>query len=124
LVVFAVGPVRDGIVFGCMHASVFWMSDIWVPASWVNQVILHHKGRRNLEDGGMWDRGGQMNEKMQAKGASRGTKHGASARRDAGCPLGRLGWGNQSPPCVIDVHVVKPVASIASASPAAAAGGL
>ena len=98
LVVFAVGLVRDGIVFGCMHASVFWVSDAWVPASWVNQVILHHEGRRNPEDGGVRDGGGQTNEKMQAKGASRATKHGVSARRDAGCPFGRPGSGNQSPP--------------------------
>jgi len=64
----------------------------------VNQVILHHEGRRNPEDGGVRDGGGQTNEKMQAKGARRATKHGASARRDAGCPFGRPGSGNQSPP--------------------------
>jgi len=75
LVVFTVGLVRDGIVF-CMHVLVFWVSDAWVPASWVNQVILHHERRRNPEDGGVRDGGGQTNEKMQAKGASKVTKHG------------------------------------------------
>ena len=64
LVVFAVGLVRDGIVFGCMHASVFWVSDAWVPASWVNQVILHHEGRRNPEDEVVRDGGGQMNKRI------------------------------------------------------------
>ena len=98
MVVFAVGLVRDGIVFGCMHASGFLVSDAWVSASWVNQVILHHEGRRNPEDGGVRDGGGQTNEKMQAKGASRATKHDASARRDAECLFGRPGSGNQSPP--------------------------
>jgi hypothetical protein len=55
-------------------------------------------GRRNSTDGGVRDEEGHINEKMHAKGASRGTKHGASAWRDAGCPFGRSGWGNQSPP--------------------------
>ena len=98
LVVFAVGLVRDRIVFSCMHASVSFVSDTWVPASWVNQVILHHEGRRNPKDRDVRDRGGQTNEKMQAKGASRATKHGASAQSDAGCPFGRPGSDNQSPP--------------------------
>jgi hypothetical protein len=53
--------------------------------------------KRNPEDGVVQDGGGKMNEKMQAKGASKGTKHGVSARRDAGCPFRRLDWGNQSP---------------------------
>ena len=75
LVVFAVGSVQDGVVFGCMHASVFWMSDEWVPASWVNQVILHHEGRRNPEDEVVRNEGGQMNEMIQTKGTSRTTKH-------------------------------------------------
>ena len=29
LVVFVVGSVRDEVMFGCMHASKFWMSDTW-----------------------------------------------------------------------------------------------
>ena len=75
LVVFAVGPVRDGIVFGCMHASVFWVSDVWVPASWVNQVILHHEERRNPEDDVVRDGGGNLHGRKQEKDTSRATKH-------------------------------------------------
>ena len=58
----------------CMH-QFFWMSDEWVPASWVNQVILHHEGRRNPEDEVVRNEGGQMNEMIQTKGTSRTTKH-------------------------------------------------
>ena len=75
LVVFAVGLVRDGIVFGYMYASVFWVSDAWVPTSWVNQVILHHEGRRNPEDGAVRDGGGNLHGRKQEKDVSRATKH-------------------------------------------------
>ena len=97
LVVFAVGSVRDGVVFGCMHALVFLVSGAWVPTSWVNQVILHHEGRRNSEDRDVRDGERHMNEKIQTKGASKKTKHSVSARRDAGCAFGCSGSGNQSP---------------------------
>ena len=97
LVVFVVGLVRDRIVFSCMHASVSFVSDTWVPASWVNQVILHYEGNKNSEDEDVQDEGGQMNEKIQVKGVSRATKHDVSARRDAGCPFRCPGRGNQSP---------------------------
>ena len=75
LVVLAVGSVRDGVVFGCMHALVFWVSNAWVPASWVNQVILHHERRRNPEDGAVQDGGGNLHGRKQKKDASRATKH-------------------------------------------------
>ena len=81
LVVLAVGSVRDGVVFGCMHALVFWVSNAWVPASWVNQVILHHERRRNPEDGAVQDGGGNLHGRKQKKDASRATKHRRMHRR-------------------------------------------
>ena len=58
LVVFVVGPVRDEVVFGCMHASKFWVSDTWAPAPFVNETILAREGSGNREDGDERDEGG------------------------------------------------------------------
>ena len=43
LVVFIVGLVRDDVMFGCMHASKFWVSDTWAPAPCVNQAVLERE---------------------------------------------------------------------------------
>ena len=74
LVVLAIGSVRDGVVFGCMHASEFCVSDAWVPASCVNQVIQQHEGRRNPQNGGVRDGGVERNGTKQANGTRQGTK--------------------------------------------------
>ena len=50
LVVFAVGSVQDGIVFGCMHALVFLGVRCMDPCILGDQVILHPERRKNLED--------------------------------------------------------------------------
>ena len=67
LVVFVVGLVRNEIVFGCTHASKFWVSDTWAPAPCVYEAILAREGRWNWEDGDIRDGRGQMNRTKQTK---------------------------------------------------------
>ena len=89
-----------------MYALVFRVSDAWVSASWVNQVILHHEGRRNPEDGGVRDGGGQTNEKMKAKGVDRATKHGAKYTEGCRMPLRTLMFGQPITPMT---RIKKPI---------------
>jgi hypothetical protein len=96
LVVFVVGLVRNEIVFGCTHASKFWVSNTWAPAPCVYEAIPAHEGRWNWED--VRDEGGQMNGTKQTKRTRRETKHSHSAPLGAGWGSGRREQGNQSPP--------------------------
>jgi len=81
----------------CMDGS-FECIDTWVPAPCLNQAILYGEGSGNWEDEVVRDGGGQMNERIQAKGARRVTKHTAWTRSDIKTVRGRPNSAYQSRP--------------------------
>jgi hypothetical protein len=64
----------------------------------MNQVILHHEGRRNPGDGVVRDGDREKNGTKQENDVKQETKQGQSAWRSTRWPFERFEQGNQSPP--------------------------